>query len=170
MTSEVDSFNDFTIPRVAQLTQRSNQFNLRTIRYTDNDIRQISGSDDYLTLSFTLDDKFGSHGLTALVILKKERQDTLFIDTWIMSCRILKRGMEDFTLNHLVQLARYHSIDYLKGEYIPTAKNGIVKDHYSALGFEYDGKYWTLNCSNYTNRKTFIKNSKHGVESNIAGS
>ena len=106
MKSEVKNFDKFTIPRVAQLTQRSNQFNLRTIRYTEEEVQSIATSSDYLTLSFTLEDKFGDHGLIGVVILKYMDQQTLFIDTWIMSCRVLKRGMENFTLNTIVHKAR----------------------------------------------------------------
>ena len=105
MKSVVSPFNDFILPRVAQLTQRSNQFNLRTIRYTEGELKRMINSPDYFTLSFTLEDKYGDLGLICVIILKKENEESLFIDTWIMSCRVLKRGMEKFTLNALKDLA-----------------------------------------------------------------
>ena len=74
MNSDVAPFNKFNIPRVAQLTQRSNQFNLRTIRYTEEEARLISESPEYKTFTYTLNDKFGQNGLIAIVILK-ERND-----------------------------------------------------------------------------------------------
>jgi FkbH-like protein len=155
MASEVKAFDAFTIPRVAQLTQRSNQFNLRTIRYTDEDVKRISNDPDYLTMSLTLADRFGDHGLIAVVILKKE-STALFIDTWIMSCRVLKRGMENFTLNAIMDFARANNFEKVIGEYIPTKKNGIVKEHYSSLGFAPMDDKWVLSVAGYEKRDTFV--------------
>ncbi|MES2702324.1 MAG: HAD-IIIC family phosphatase [Bacteroidota bacterium] len=156
MVSDVKAFDTFTIPRVAQLTQRSNQFNLRTVRYTDEDVKRIANDPDYFTMSLTLEDKFGDHGLIAVIILKKESATTLFIDTWIMSCRVLKRGMENFTLNAIAELAAFYNFEQVTGEYLPTKKNGIVKDHYSSLGFEQQGDKWVLNVAAYQEKETFI--------------
>ena len=115
MISVVKSFDDFNIPRVAQLTQRSNQFNLRTIRYTDEDIKRICKNPEYFTISLTLEDKFGDHGLICVIILKKENDKDLFIDTWIMSCRVLKRGMENFTLLMITELALKRLLSHASG-------------------------------------------------------
>jgi FkbH-like protein len=156
MLSLVESFNKFNIPRVAQLSQRSNQFNLRTIRYTDADIENLIISKDYFTFAFTLEDKFGDNGLICVIILKHKNESTLFIDTWFMSCRVLKRGMENFVLNIISNFAKEKGYTYLEGEYIPTAKNEMVKDHYLNLGFEQDDTAWKLDVKNYTNRKSFI--------------
>lgn len=156
MLSLVESFNKFNIPRVAQLSQRSNQFNLRTIRYTDADIENLIISKDYFTFAFTLEDKFGDNGLICVIILKHKNESTLFIDTWFMSCRVLKRGMENFVLNIISNFAKEKGYTYLEGEYIPTAKNEMVKDHYLNLGFEQNNTAWKLDVKNYTNRKSFI--------------
>jgi FkbH-like protein len=156
MVSECKPFDKFTIPRVAQLTQRSNQFNLRTIRYTDDDIQKISESDEYLTISFTLEDKFGNYGLISLIIMKK-MQDHLFIDTWIMSCRVLKRTMENFVLNTVVETAKANGFSKIIGEYIPTKKNSMVKEHYKGLGFKEEGSKWFLETKSYSTKKTFIE-------------
>lgn len=156
MLSLVESFNKFNTPRVAQLSQRSNQFNLRTIRYTDADIENLLTSKDYFTFAFTLEDKFGDNGLICVIILKHKNDSTLFIDTWFMSCRVLKRGMENFVLNTISNFAKDKGYTYLEGEYIPTAKNEMVKDHYLNLGFEQDDAAWKLDVKNYTNRKSFI--------------
>jgi FkbH-like protein len=156
MKSHVMPFDTFTIPRVAQLTQRSNQFNLRTIRYSEEEIQSISTSAAYLGRSFTLEDKFGDHGLIAVVILKATEDSECFIDTWIMSCRVLKRGMEQFTLNCMVDLASQRGFKTLTGEYIPTPKNGIVREHYASLGFEKSGQLWKLDLANYNKAPTFI--------------
>lgn len=155
MVSIVQPFNTFTIPRVAQLSQRSNQFNLRTIRYTEEEIRKISSSKEYFTRSFTLEDKFGDYGLIGVLILKEENP-ALFIDTWIMSCRVLKRSMEYFILNDIVEVAKRNGYNYLIGEYLPTPKNGLVKNHYRDLGFILENDKWILDIRSYVNRLNFI--------------
>ncbi len=135
MESTVSGFTKFNIPRVAQLSQRSNQFNLRTIRYTEADISTLAENPDVIDLSFTLEDIFGDNGLIAVVIMKKQDMETLFIDTWLMSCRVLKRGMETFILNTMVNRAKAAGYKRIIGEYLPTPKNEMVRGHYSTLGF-----------------------------------
>jgi FkbH-like protein len=157
MVSLVEPFNKFNTPRVAQLSQRSNQFNLRTVRYTESDIESIAVSKDIFSFSFTLEDKFGDNGLICVIILRKEDKSTLFIDTWFMSCRVLKRGMENFVLNTIANFTKEKGYTYLKGEYIETAKNEMVKNHYIQLGFEQSGNFWLLNADSYQNKKCFIK-------------
>lgn len=156
MISHVESFNDFNTPRVAQLSQRSNQFNLRTVRYTDSDIKLIAGSENHFNFAFTLEDKFGDNGLICVVILKKEDSNTLFIDTWFMSCRVLKRSMENFVLNEIANFAKEKGFNSLMGEFIPTLKNEMVSDHYKNLEFEDAGNFWLLDIGNYKDRKCFI--------------
>lgn len=149
MKCEVKQFIEFDYPRIAQLTQRSNQFNLRTVRYSEEDIRVIASSDRYYTLSFTLRDKFGGYGMISIVILEKKKE-SLFIDTWIMSCRVLKRGVEKLVLDYIVDIAKSHNHTNIIGEYIPTAKNGLVKDHYPNLGFQQDKGHYILSVEQYT--------------------
>lgn len=160
MISTVGGFNKFNIPRVAQLSQRSNQFNLRTVRYSDSDIKLLSENPDYICLAFSLSDKFGDNGLIAVVILKKQDAETLFIDTWLMSCRVLKRGMENFTLNKIVSLAKGKGFKKIIGEYLPTAKNEMVREHYSNLGFvRLDNSAtarFILDVENYESKTCFI--------------
>jgi FkbH-like protein len=157
MVSLVEPFNKFNTPRVAQLSQRSNQFNLRTVRYSEGEIEIMASDKDVLSFTFTLEDKFGDNGMICVIILKKENDSTLFIDTWLMSCRVLKRGMENFVLNMITSAAKDKGYTALKGEYIPTPKNEMVKDHYSNLGFQVSGEFWTLNVLDYIPKKNFIK-------------
>ena len=126
MISTVSGFTKFNTPRVAQLSQRSNQFNLRTVRYTEADIEMMAKDPDIIDLSFTLEDKFGDNGLVAVVIMKKIDAKTLFVDTWFMSCRVLKRGMENFTLNTMVEYAKMKGFKKIIDEYLPTNKNKMV--------------------------------------------
>ena len=161
MTSVVSGFNKFNTPRVAQLSQRSNQFNLRTVRYTEADIEALGKDPDVIDLSFTLEDKFGENGLIAVIIMKKQDEETLFIDTWFMSCRVLKRGMEDFTLNTMVEAAREKGYKRIIGEYLPTPKNKMVENHYPSLGFQkLEGTptaQYVLDVEQYQPRENYIK-------------
>jgi FkbH-like protein len=160
MQCETKAFDAFTVPRIAQLSQRSNQFNLRTVRYTEEEIRNIAQSEDHYTISFSLNDVYGDYGLIAFVILQKKDDKTLFIDSWIMSCRVLKRGMESYTLNAIAEIAKAHGFTKIVGEYIPTKKNGIVKDHYEKLGFSATGNTWELDTNSYTNKPVHISLKK----------
>lgn len=160
MVSEVSGFTRFNIPRVAQLSQRSNQFNLRTIRYTEDQIAAIENDPKQKGFAFTLKDKFGDNGLIAVVILQEMDANTLFIDTWFMSCRVLKRGMENFTLNTIVDYAKNNGYKKIIGEYLPTQKNGMVSEHYSNLGFTRiagsSTAQWELDVEDYKNRECYI--------------
>lgn len=161
MVSVVEGFTPFNTPRVAQLSQRSNQFNLRTVRYTDGEIAALGASDKHVCLSFTLEDKFGDNGLICVIIMEKRDAKTLFVDTWFMSCRVLKRGMENFTLNTMVKYAKELGFERIVGEYIPTLKNGMVKEHYTNLGFSPIGdNLYELNIQGYEPRECYIRKSR----------
>ena len=161
MVSTVSGFTKFNTPRVAQLSQRSNQFNLRTVRYTDADIEALANDPNVIDLSFTLEDKFGDNGLIAVIIMKPLDKETLFVDTWFMSCRVLKRGMENFTLNTMVKKARAAGYKRIIGEYLPTPKNKMVENHYTGLGFSpVEGAataQFELNVNEYQNRECYIE-------------
>lgn len=159
MVSTVSGFTKFNTPRVAQLSQRSNQFNLRTIRYTETDIEKMAADPDVIDLSFTLEDKFGDNGLIAVIIMKKQDEETLFVDTWFMSCRVLKRGMENFTLNTMVEYAKAKGYKKIIGEFIPTPKNKMVEMHYLNLGFSRmvpETNKYVLDLTTYAPKKCYI--------------
>ncbi len=150
-------FEPVRFARIAQLTQRSNQFNLRTVRYTEDDIKRISEDEGYLTLYFTLKDRLGDYGLVSVVMMKKTGEKEAFIDTWLTSCRVLKRGMEEYAVNHMVETARKHGIKTLLAEYIPTDKNKMVSGLYRAMGFEETGRYqYRLCVDDYKEKMTYI--------------
>ena len=161
MVSTISGFTKFNTPRVAQLSQRSNQFNLRTVRYTESDITSMAEYPDVIDLSFTLEDKFGDNGLIAVVIMKKQDPETLFVDTWFMSCRVLKRGMENFTLNTMVEKAKVAGYKRIVGEYLPTSKNKMVEKHYQDLGFnKIEGTataQYELDVETYQPRECYIE-------------
>lgn len=161
MIATAKPFEPVRYARIAQLTQRSNQFNLRTIRYTEDEIQKIAEDDQYLTLYYTLKDKFGDHGLVSVVILKKLSSTELFVDTWLMSCRVLKRGMEEFIVDKFIKVASDHGYTTLKAEYIPTAKNSMVKNIYSAMGFDtLSENQYEVNLSQYEPHRTYIMEEK----------
>ena len=160
MVSVVSGFTKFNTPRVAQLSQRSNQFNLRTERYTDADIEAMANEPNVIDLCFTLEDKFGDNGLIAVVIMKPLDKETLYVDTWFMSCRVLKRGMENFTLNTMVEKAKAAGYKKIIGEYLPTPKNKMVEEHYPSLGFikldRAETAQYVLDVSAYQPRECYI--------------
>jgi FkbH-like protein len=167
MVSEISGFNPFVIPRVAQLSQRSNQFNLRTVRYTDSDVARLEADSHYKNFAFTLSDKFGENGLICVIILEKQDAETLFVDTWFMSCRVLKRGMENFTLNTIVDYARANGFMQIIGEYRATSKNKMVENHYPNLGFTpvenaaSAGRcLYVLQTNTYKDKECFIKKTE----------
>lgn len=155
MEASVMLVNDFNLPRVAQLTQRSNQFNLRTIRYTELDLKNKIVNDKSIILTINLKDKFGDYGLISSVILQ-QTGDNMFIDTWIMSCRVLKRGVEKMVLDEIVNIALKAGCKTVTGEYLPTPKNAMVKDHYPNLNFKKEGNLYILHANNYTKNIHFI--------------
>ena len=146
----IEPFNPIDIPRIAQLTQRSNQFNLRTVRYSEVEIRDMAAdSSNYFTCSVKLKDKFGDYGLISVLILKRLSDESLFVDTWVMSCRVLKRGVENAVVNYCIALAKNNGFRQLVGEYIATAKNDLVREHYPSLGFAEKDGLWHLDVQNF---------------------
>ena len=160
MKAEASSFTPFHYARIAQLTQRSNQFNLRTIRYTEADIERIAQDEHFITRYFSLEDKFGDHGLIAVLIMEKLDADTAFVDTWLMSCRVLKRTMEAFVVNEMAKAAQAAGVKRIVGEYIPTAKNKMVANLFEAYGFKQipeDEHRFVLDLDNYKAQNTFVE-------------
>lgn len=135
MKAVIKPFEPLYFDRIAQLTNKSNQFNLTTRRYTANEIENISNSEYYLGLYGSLSDKFGDNGIVTVVIGNISNK-VLDIDLWIMSCRVLKRDMEYAMLDEVVRIASNNDIDKIVGHYYPTAKNKMVADFYKVLGFE----------------------------------
>ncbi len=134
MRAQVGPVGEADFERTVQLIGKSNQFNLTTRRHSAADLLRMMREKEWVTRVVKLADRFGDNGLIS-VLLARQQGDTLEIDTWLMSCRVLKRGVEQFLLNHLVQTARTRGVSALRGEYIPTAKNKLVRDHYQGLGF-----------------------------------
>jgi FkbH-like protein len=129
----VDSAN---LVRITQLTNKTNQFNLTTRRYTEAQVQKLAGDTQGWAAGFHLADKMGDYGLIGVIFCRPTRVDQWEVDTWLMSCRVLGRQMERFMFDRLIEAAQARSIAEVIGVYRPTPKNGLVKDHYEKLGFE----------------------------------
>lgn len=127
-------FDSLDLPRIAQLIARSNQFNLTTVRRSETDLQGLLKRPDYRCFTMRLEDRFGDSGLISVVIAKVE-SDVLVLDTWLMSCRVLKRQVEDEIMNEIFRLAVIAGCAKVRGIYLPTAKNGIVAGIYEEFGF-----------------------------------
>jgi FkbH-like protein len=137
----IEAANEFNIPRIAQMTQKTNQFNLTTKRYTDADVRQFV-EQGWKIWCISVADKFGDNGITGCVMVNGEE---LEVDTFLLSCRILGKGIEVAFIKRILLELRNQGITEVKAKYVPTAKNAQVKDFYEKCGFaclteETDGK------------------------------
>jgi FkbH-like protein len=157
MTAKIGPFQELDVERIAQLTQRSNQFNLRTIRYTNVEIESIMAKPNFLTVSVEVADKFGNYGLIGVVIIETNGSSAN-IDTWIMSCRVLKRTVEHTVMNYVVEHLLKLNIQTLNGQYIPTEKNKLVLNLLRDLGMsETESNQYALNLNEFKKLKSFIK-------------
>jgi FkbH-like protein len=128
-------FDQIGLARTVQLINKTNQFNLTTKRYTEAEVLDVIRDDGAFGLQLRLTDRFGDNGIIAIVIGRMQNETRLLIDTWLMSCRVLGRHVEQATLNLIAAQARLLGATELLGEYLPTKKNGMVCDHYRKLGF-----------------------------------
>ena len=137
MKGEIQSFVPMYMSRIAQLTNKSNQFNLTTKRYSQAEIEDVAKDENHITLYGKLEDKFGDNGVVSIVIgrIDGPQKDELHMELWLMSCRVLKRDMEFAMMDELVEKAKAAGIRKIIGYYYPTAKNAMVKDFYSLQGF-----------------------------------
>jgi FkbH-like protein len=164
-------FDKIGLQRIVQLINKSNQFNLTTRRYTDEDIIAVMADPDAFGLQLRLTDRFGDNGIIAIVIGRLQPGHApgaeaggkdLYVDTWLMSCRVLGRQVEPTTMNLIAQQAAKLGAQRVVGDYIPTKKNAMVKDHYARLGFTVmetsaaGGNRNILDLAAFTAAETFI--------------
>ena len=140
MKGTIGEFEPIYMSRISQLTNKSNQFNLTTRRYSQTEIEETASDPMNITLYGKLEDKFGDNGVVSVVIGKR-KENTLHIDLWLMSCRVLKRDMEFAMMDELVEKCQSAGITKIVGYYYPTAKNGMVKDFYAMQGFAKVAEY-----------------------------
>ncbi|MGA2536909.1 MAG: HAD-IIIC family phosphatase [Terracidiphilus sp.] len=161
MSSETGSFAPPYLERIAQLTGKTNQFNLTTKRYSLAEIDAIAHDPAYITRYIRLADRFGDNGLVSVAI-GRLKAATLHIDLWLMSCRVLKRDVELLMLDELAAAARQAGATTLRGYFIRTTKNNMVSRHYQNLGFDFvsgteDASEWEISLDNYRARNVYIR-------------
>jgi FkbH-like protein len=166
MRAEIAGLSKAYLDRIVQLTNKSNQFNLTTRRYTIPEMEAVMNGDNHIGIYGKLMDKFGDNGLVSVVVGERDNQ-ALHIILWLMSCRVLQRTLERAMLDELVERSRAQGVSTIYGYYFPTSKNNLVANHYQELGFEphlserrdlpQDSTAWVLNLRNYSKINRHIK-------------
>jgi FkbH-like protein len=147
------TFQPFDEPgrkRITQLINKSNQFNLTTKRLTEPEVASLESDGSTFTLQVRLSDIFGDNGMISVIICSPRPDNCWHIDVWLMSCRVLGRGVERMVLREILRHARRRGISLLTGAYVPSGRNALVEQHYAQLGFtlvetsEDGGTTWAL--------------------------
>ncbi len=147
--------NSFSIPGISQLTLKTNQFNLTTKRYQEDDITKFSNDENMLVGCVQIIDKFGDSGITGVFIIKKNTKEWL-LDTFLLSCRVMGREIEKAILNYIINEARKNNIVKIKAQYLVTSKNKPIENFLSDNGFVKEDKYWVFDMSKTFNMPNFL--------------
>lgn len=139
----IKNVDEFTLPRVSQLTLKTNQFNLTTKRYQESDIKNMVQDPSFIVGCAQVEDKFGDNGITGVFIIKKENEKEWMIDTFLMSCRIMGRDIEKGIITYIINKAKKSGVEKIKASFFPTQKNKPVEDFLPNCGFKKDGEFWT---------------------------
>lgn len=139
--------NEFNTPRISQLTLKTNQFNLTTKRYQESDIKKFAEDKNYLVGCAQVEDKFGDNGITGAFIVHKENQKEWFIDTFLLSCRVMGREVEKGIIGYILNKARESGAERVKAQFIPSQKNKPIEDFLPKCGFQKEGDYWIYTIS-----------------------
>ncbi|MEM3062285.1 MAG: HAD-IIIC family phosphatase [Nitrososphaerota archaeon] len=134
--------DQFTIPRISQLTLKTNQFNLTTKRYQEEDIKKFANDDKFLIGCAQVEDKFGDNGITGVFIVKKATPKEWILDTFLLSCRVMGRDIEKGILGYIIKKAKEEGIERIKAQYIATSKNKPIENFLPNCGFIKEGDYW----------------------------
>ena len=152
--------DSFSIPRISQLTLKTNQFNLTTKRYQQDQISSFSDDKNKIVESAQVSDKFGDNGITGVYIVEKKDTEWI-IDTFLLSCRIIGRGVEDIMLSQLIERARKENGKKIKGNFIPTIKNKPAENFYKEFGFKEEGDFWIFDTEQTIKKPEHIKMIKN---------
>lgn len=134
--------NEFTIPRISQLTLKTNQFNLTTKRYQESDIKKFSQDHKYMIGCAQVEDKFGDNGITGVFIISKKDPKEWFIDTFLLSCRVMGREVEKGIMSYIIDKAKKNGIENIKAQFIPSQKNKPIEEFLPNCGFQKEGEFW----------------------------
>jgi len=149
--------NNFTNPRISQLILKTNQFNLTTKRYTAEEILNFTNDENIIIGCAQVKDKFGDHGITGVFIIKKLNSNEWFLDTFLLSCRIIGREIEKGILNYIINEAKKNGIKIIKSQYVRTEKNMPIQDFLPNCGFKQINNFWEYDLNNAFNMPDFIK-------------
>ncbi|WP_268544177.1 HAD-IIIC family phosphatase [Candidatus Nitrosotenuis cloacae] len=143
----IKTADDFTIPRISQLTLKTNQFNLTTKRYQESDIKGFVADQQYLVGCAQVEDKFGDNGITGVFIVKKDQPKEWFIDTFLLSCRVMGREVEKGIIGYIINKAKENGIEKIRAQFVPTQKNKPIEDFLPNCGFYKEGDFWIYSLS-----------------------
>jgi FkbH-like protein len=147
----IKNSNEFTIPRISQLTLKTNQFNLTTKRYQESDIKKFSENENYFIGCVQVIDKFGDNGITGVFIINKDNPKEWLIDTFLLSCRVMGREVEKGIIGYIINKAKENGVELIKAQFIPSQKNKPIENFLPNCGFQKYGDYWT-----YSLKEKFI--------------
>ncbi len=149
--------DNFTIPRISQLTLKTNQFNLTTKRYQEEDIRKFAHDDKIIVGCTQVEDKFGDNGITGVFIIKKAQPTEWVLDTFLLSCRVIGRDVEKGILNHIINIAKKNGVKKLKAQFISTQKNKPIESFLPDCGFKKEDDYWVYDLNVPFNSPNYLK-------------
>ena len=148
--------DEFTIPRISQLTLKTNQFNLTTKRYQEEDIKNFSQDKKKIVGCARIEDKFGDNGITSVFIVKKDNEEEWIIDTFLLSCRVIGRGVEEGILDYIINEARKNNVKRIIGNFIPTKKNKPSESFLPNFGFEKENEHWIYDLEKYSKKPSHL--------------
>ena len=144
---KIKKADKFTIPRISQLTLKTNQFNLTTKRYQEEDILKFSNDNNMIVGCAQIEDKFGDNGITNVFIIEKNDKEWK-IDTFLLSCRVIGRGIEDAIISYILKEAKNQGVEKIRADFIPTKKNSPAEVFLPNCGFKKENEYWAYDLSN----------------------
>ena len=148
--------DEFTIPRISQLTLKTNQFNLTTKRYQEEDIKTFSQDKKKIVGCAQVEDKFGDNGITSVFIIKKDNEEEWIIDTFLLSCRVIGRGVEEGILDYIINEAKKNNVKRIIGNFIPTKKNKPSESFLSNFGFKKVNDYWIYSLEKHSKKPSHL--------------
>ena len=153
---KIKNADNFTIPRISQLTLKTNQFNLTTRRYQEEDIKKFLQDKDKIVECAHVQDKFGDNGITGVYVINKDNKQEWTIDTFLLSCRVIGRGVEDGMLYQIIEKARKEGVSKVRGEYIKTKKNKPAENFFPNFGFKKEGNFWIFDTKNHFKKPEYL--------------
>ena len=152
----IKNADEFTIPRISQLTLKTNQFNFTTKRYQEEDIQKFSQDNKKIVGCARVEDKFGDNGITGVFIVDKQDGQEWIIDTFLLSCRVIGRGVEEGIINHIISLAKKNNIRKIIANFTPTKKNKPAESFLPSFGFEKKNNQWIYNIKNHIEKPSHL--------------